>query len=294
MTGPPSAELGLDEPVEVVQIGNSVHGVHLAHAAWSLPHLWQLHLYRYSCEASIDGHPLTIKPGSVSVWPAGSAVEQRFQGRSEHIYVHFRPRSRANPRTFPVLQHAGEQTVWLDELLRHAVTAPVSDRSRVEADVWSVLCRIADPQLSRPSPTDTVTDAIAFIAAHLTEPIRVPLVAAAAGVSHNHLTRQFRATTGLTVVAYIRRQRLLRARHLLASSTMSITSVASAVGIPDIQAFNRACRLEFGVPPRSIRTDAERSAPVTMDDRGAPIGTYLGGQRRFVPGADVELPATDS
>lgn len=54
-------------------------------------------------------------------------------------------------------------------------------------------------------------------------------------------------------MAYIRRRRLERAHHLLRASTLSIPAVAAAVGIPDLQAFNKACRRELGAPPRVLR-----------------------------------------
>jgi transcriptional regulator GlxA family with amidase domain len=73
-------------------------------------------------------------------------------------------------------------------------------------------------------------------------------------VSHNHLTRLFRAETGSTVVGYVQARRMARARHLLTSSTLPIPAVAASVGIPDLQAFNKTCRRERGASPRAIRS----------------------------------------
>jgi len=78
----------------------------------------------------------------------------------------------------------------------------------------------------------------------------VPEIAAATGFSHNHLTRLFRAETGDTVVGYLRRRRLDRARHLLRETTMAIPAIAASVGIADLQAFNKACRRELA--PRRV------------------------------------------
>ncbi len=89
--------------------------------------------------------------------------------------------------------------------------------------------------------------------ARLTEPLTVPEIAKAAGVSHNHLTRLFRATTGETVVGYIRSRRMERARHFLRATTLSIPAVAASVGIPDLQAFNKACHRELGASARAVR-----------------------------------------
>ena len=94
---------------------------------------------------------------------------------------------------------------------------------------------------------------MAHIESHLAGTFEVPRIAAAVGISHNHLTRLFRATTGDTVVAYIRHRRMQRARHLLRESTLPIPTVAAAVGIPDLQAFNKTCRRELGAAPRALR-----------------------------------------
>ena len=53
-----------------------------------------------------------------------------------------------------------------------------------------------------------------------------------------------------------------RAHHLLTASTLPIASIAATVGIPDLQAFNKACRRTLGAPPRAVReasTQARRS-----------------------------------
>jgi transcriptional regulator GlxA family with amidase domain len=99
-----------------------------------------------------------------------------------------------------------------------------------------------------------VAEALAYIEQHLPAPITVPEIAVSVGLSHNHLTRLFHADTGTTVVAHIRRRRLERAAHLLRESTLSIPAVAASVGIPDLQAFNKACRRELGASPRAIRS----------------------------------------
>jgi AraC family transcriptional regulator len=116
-----------------------------------------------------------------------------------------------------------------------------------------VLWRVA--QLSAPASRThpAVAAAMAYVESHLAGPLTVPRIAAAAGVSHNHLTRLFRDHADTTVVAYIRGRRLARAHHLLRESTLPIAAVAAAVGIGDLQAFNKACRHGLGASPRAIR-----------------------------------------
>ncbi|WP_445269323.1 helix-turn-helix domain-containing protein [Streptomyces sp. DSM 41634] len=84
------------------------------------------------------------------------------------------------------------------------------------------------------------------------EPLTLPGIPAESDVSHNHLTRLFLAATGETVVGYIRAPNGTGA-PFLQTTTLSVPAVAASVGIPDLQAFNKACRHSFGASPRGIR-----------------------------------------
>jgi AraC family transcriptional regulator len=248
----------LGEPPVVANVGVAVHGTADHTDVFRLPDLWQLHLYRYEADLTVDGTPHAIRPGGVSLVPPATTVRYRYLGRSEHLYAHLRLPATGEPLTVPVMQDAGPELPTLSALMLQAVAAGPSAPVRAVAEIWAALWRVAHltppaPQGDRHGPHPAVTAAIAHIEAHLADPLTVPGVARAAGVSHNHLTRLFRAATGDTVVAYIRRRRLDRARHLLRESTLSIAAIAAQIGIPDLQAFNKACRREFGAPPRAVR-----------------------------------------
>lgn len=247
--------LHLDEPPRVVNLGVGVHGPAGHTDVFRLPDLWQLHLYRYTADLTVDGTPHAIRPGRVSLVPPGATVRYRYRGRSEHLYAHLRIPRAGEPRSVPVVQDAGAQLPMLSALMLQAVAAQPGTPARTAAEIWAVLWRVA--HLTAPTAADgphpAVAAAIAHIESHLADPLTVPGIARAAGVSHNHLTRLFRAATGDTVVTYVRRRRLERARHLLVESTLSIAAVAASVGIADLQAFNKACRRELGASPRAVR-----------------------------------------
>jgi transcriptional regulator GlxA family with amidase domain len=95
---------------------------------------------------------------------------------------------------------------------------------------------------------------MSFIDVHLAEQLTVPQIAVATGISHTHLTRLFRARTGMTVIGYLRHRRIQRARDLLTHSTMSVPAVAASVGILDLHVFNKTCRAIAGASPRQLRT----------------------------------------
>ncbi len=214
---------------------------------------------------TVNGTEYIIRPGRVSLVPPGAEVRYRYRGRSSHLYVHLRLGSGGTPRSIPGVQHAGPDLALLTTPLQQALAAWPNAPVRAAAEVWAALWRVSrlapprerNAQAAHPA----VAAAVALIEAPLGQPLTVPDIAAAAGVSHNHLTRLFRAATGETVVGYIRARRMERARHFLQATTLSVPAVAASVGIPDLQAFNKACRRVLGASPRGIRAAQPMSPP---------------------------------
>ncbi|HSZ43667.1 MAG TPA: helix-turn-helix transcriptional regulator [Trebonia sp.] len=253
MSATPTVTLHLDGPPRIANVGVGVHGTARLTDAFRLRDLWQLHLYRYTADLYVDGVAHVIRPGYVSLAPPGALVRYRYRGRSEHLYAHLEIPETGAPRIVPVVQDAGAETPVLSDLLQQAVSSWTSAPERSAAEVWTALWRVAALSATA-QPHTAVAAALAHIESGLAGPLTASGVAAAVGVSHNHLARLFRAHTGSTVIAHIRRRRLDRARHLLRESTLPIATIAAAVGIPDLQAFNKACRRELGASPRTIRS----------------------------------------
>lgn len=238
----------------MVNVGVGVHGINTARDVFLLPELWQLHLYDYGARYAAGGVDYEIRPGTVSLVPPGTTVEYHYRGRSEHLYVHFEMPGRRDP----MVRDAGGRLPFLRGLLQDAVASHPTSPSRSAALVWAALWWVSDlAEASTVTPRHPTVEAVVrHIEAHLAEPLVVAELARDAGVSHNHLTRLFREHVGETVVGYIAARRMARAFHLLRASTMSVTAIAAAVGIPDLQAFNKACRKTLGVSPRAVRRSA--------------------------------------
>ncbi len=251
--------LRLQQPPVIANVGAAVHGKTGKHDVFLLRDHWQLHLYAYSGELILGGLTHTIHPGHVSLVPPGQEVRFGYQGRSEHLFVHFQLPTEGPGLRVPVMQDAGERAEALSGMFRQALAAAHREPVQAAAEIWAVLWRVA--QLAQPSDggrRQAVVRAMDFIESRLGQPVTVPQIARYAEVSHNQLTRLFRLETGETVVTYLRRRRLERAEHLLRRTTLPIPAIAGLVGIPDLQAFNKACRRELGQAPRAIR-----SSPLT-------------------------------
>lgn len=91
------------------------------------------------------------------------------------------------------------------------------------------------------------------VQAHLDEDVAPETLADIAGLSLHHFHRVFRGLTGESVMGFVRRLRLERAAMQLKLGEAPVTQVALEAGYGSHEAFTRAFRSRFGVPPRAYR-----------------------------------------
>lgn len=116
-----------------------------------------------------------------------------------------------------------------------------------------------------------VSKALWFIESHLAEDIALADVAAAAGVSRFHLARAFGLAVGASVMRYVRARRLSQAALVLANGAPDILAVALEAGYASHEAFTRAFRDQFGLPPEAARARLSVATltlmePIRMDE----------------------------
>ncbi len=78
-------------------------------------------------------------------------------------------------------------------------------------------------------------------------------VARAVLLSPNYLTSLFRAETGLSLGSTIQRERMVRAKELLADSRRTVKDVAYEIGFDDPSSFSRAFKRVEGISPLHFR-----------------------------------------
>lgn len=100
---------------------------------------------------------------------------------------------------------------------------------------------------------------IDYIEQRLDEPIDLPSVSRAAGISHAHFQRIFKVVTGETLKAYVRSRRLAGALELLSGTEMRILDVAIASGFESQESFARAFKRLFGLTPTEYRAIGARN-----------------------------------
>jgi len=109
------------------------------------------------------------------------------------------------------------------------------------------------PALPRPRAPGLLRASEALLA-RLDAPADFAAAARAAGMSARNLRRAFRAETGLSLSAFLRRARMLWAMQMLAApAPKSVLEVALATGFGSPSAFTAAFRRCFGKRPREVR-----------------------------------------
>ncbi len=117
------------------------------------------------------------------------------------------------------------------------------------------------PFMSSAHWADRILAALDHIHAHLDEQDLEPKqLAELSGFSLHHFHRVFRGMVGESVMGYVRRLRLERAAFRLRHAGGEVTAVAFSFGYESHEAFTRAFRAHFGVPPRVYRAQQQGSS----------------------------------
>lgn len=83
--------------------------------------------------------------------------------------------------------------------------------------------------------------------------IRVDDMAAAAGLSKAHFSREFRRTFGETPHQYLLTRRLERASALLRATDRTVTQICFMVGLESVGSFTTSFTRVFGMSPTAYR-----------------------------------------
>ena len=179
----------------------------------------------------------------------------RFDGPVTKTYAHFRAEPGSVTAPFPAVQDLGKSFDWFQATILECRSLVGAEPERSMAVLWNLLWKLAAGPAGGTGPRHhpAVKNLMDYLEKHIAEPLDPEVAALHAGCSVSHLNRLCRAAFGLPLAATVRRLRLDRAVHLLSHTTTPITSVASMVGLPDLQHFNKLMRRHMGKAPRELR-----------------------------------------
>ena len=97
---------------------------------------------------------------------------------------------------------------------------------------------------------DTVKN---YMHEHYAENISMPEIAEMVGLSNAYLSTYFKQQTGTTLVSYLKRIRLEKAKELLRNQNIKITHISAMVGFNSYSYFTKTFQSEYGEKPIDYR-----------------------------------------
>lgn len=245
----------LHQQPKVIACAIADHGQTLVERFW-LPRVWTLHLYSYDAELLLDGVSHQIRPGMAGVIAPGVQQEYRYRGISRHTYAHYELPTGGEPVPVPILCDLADSTVAFHSRFAAAIGDFAVKPMRCHVRIWDLLWDLAriGERAGHGVGDSRLAEVMMHIERELERPLSVPDLAHRVGLSHNQLTRVFKAQNGDTVVGYIRRRRIEKAVYLLTHTNHPIATIAAQVGIPDAQAFTKTMRAIAGRAPTEFRS----------------------------------------
>ena len=239
------------------------------------------------CSQRRDGkhHRSIVRPGTVMIVPAG--VTSYFNCSKSH-------RSSTTKVPSAMLSAAAEElgialhggavvqpcfdsrdsliadvvSILLEELRRPAHPGQSLIVSACSHALAAHLLRTLDVESMVPAKTPSrltsrqLTAVVEYMEHHIDGPVELADIAGVANVSRYHFTRMFKASTGISPMAYLQRSRIERAQMLIRAGKLRLSEVALAVGFADQSHFTARFLRHTGVTPGSY------SLQCAVDGRG--------------------------
>ena len=120
-------------------------------------------------------------------------------------------------------------------------------------------------QLDEAMEQRIMTELKKYVREHLSEPITIDALAHHVHYSRTYITVQFKAATGMSIMDYVEKKRMERARELLEKRDRTVTQIAEDVGYSSLQYFSRRFRKVMGcAPSRYVRDSAKAQKSSTQ------------------------------
>ncbi len=213
---------------------------------------WVLNLLAGDGELEFAGETVRFAAGWAVLTPPGASHLWRTAQRTPFVHAHFR--ASGDAVGVPLAQDLGGGAEAMCELLLDAGRRVTAEPERASVALWHLLWRLSATPL-RPAAAvhHPLVRRLLDLLATDGQVLRPASLAHRLEVTPRHLNRLCVAAFGLPLAAWLRRNRLQRARQLLADTAWPVARIAAETGFSDLQHFNKAMRAFAGRPPRQLR-----------------------------------------
>jgi len=200
-------------------------------------------------EEAAQGGTYRGRSGSVVLKPAGVEHENRVGGLG------------ARTLTIEMKDGAISDTMarrrwsWFDEpeIVRAAMALRRADGAGLENCAFDLLATVIAAPGKECSEPEWLPAAKSMLEERFGDALRFDAIARELGLHPVYLSRAFRRHTRMTMRDYVRALRLREARHLLAASQRSLTTIAGDCGFTDGSHLSRTFSTQLGLTPTIYR-----------------------------------------
>jgi len=231
-----------------------------------------LHLHDCHGMMRMGKRQYPLAPGVVTISASRESTSYDLPEAGHHWCIHFHPiplrgTTMRLPHHFAV---GPQQAFFADWIMRIARLHAGGQRGSPEAPLAAAAASASLQELllhlaiqarrkvsaGRMGAADAAVECVlGLINGRFAEPLTVPELAAAAGMSQGYLAKQFRIRTGMPVPRYLLLRRIQHARQLISTTDLPISRIAARVGLPDPQHFNKQFRRLTGLSPSQARME---------------------------------------
>ena len=230
-----------------------------------------IHLYDYHCRVRVNSKQYAVSPGDITCIQSGSVYSFASDVPGKHWCIHYYDTPAKDADSIELLGHIHlganshfyrEQIQLICRLNRNHEIGGGNDlvkleaRFRLKAFLLALHNLAAGQSTGRRSRCNFSWDLLlGWIDENLDRQISAATLAERANVAPGTLAKKFKRAHRATLSQYVLHRRIEKAKSLLATTTLTIYEVGSAVGIPDPQYFNKQFRKVTGVSPSRYRDD---------------------------------------
>lgn len=205
-----------------------------------------------------DGTPYLCQPGHALIIPANCPFSIRYFHEATGYTGAFSTSVLTDTRPLLYLAKPVHQAFWFDEgvfmgeLFNMIMTSfEKADNVFIEKSLDLFLSRIRTGRTV--AMPETVKNFLESVFDNSQEIKTLAAYAQAAGISENYLSRQVKQYTGRSVGDWVDSVRIVKAKRLLAETSVPIIDVANEVGLDDQSYFARFFKRQTGQTPSEFR-----------------------------------------
>jgi len=202
----------------------------------------------------LDGVEIPVHKGDVLWAQAGTFRARRAQAAGSADYVSFNFLCTDDFSFPPVIENCiADEIPFLLAAIDKVEEKPYQNAQQKSEQILRCLLLSLQSRLSERTEHPLVVRIKRFLHANIKQKITLSAVSKATFFSASYCEEVFRRETGCSIIEYLLKERVRRAKRLLSNGELSLPEIAAEVGFEDYNYFSRTFQKRVGVSPAKYR-----------------------------------------